>query len=217
MEYKECGHKLHEGPRLLPASSFYKAPNKTGLSYACKQCSKHYANTSGKVYREKNKEHLANASKRWREDNAEYFSEYKKQAYQNDLEVNREKARQYYREHRETMIQNAIRNREQNPTRVKEYQRMWVDQNKHKTSEYCMHRYARKKAATPPWYEKEKDQILEIYAQARQLTEQTGIPHQVDHIVPLRGTMVCGLHCLANLQILTKTENIKKKNKFSVG
>ena len=68
--------------------------------------------------------------------------------------------------------------------------------------------------ATPLWANKKK--IKEFYAVAKMLTENTGIKHQVDHIVPLRGELVCGLHVEYNLQILTKDENIRKSNSHSV-
>ncbi|PXX54659.1 hypothetical protein SAMN05660489_05696 [Pseudomonas sp. LAMO17WK12:I10] len=67
--------------------------------------------------------------------------------------------------------------------------------------------------ATPLW--RDKKAIRDIYQEARRLTVETGIKHEVDHIVPIMGKKVCGLHVEANLQILTKTENIRKHATFS--
>jgi hypothetical protein len=70
----------------------------------------------------------------------------------------------------------------------------------------------RKKHATPKWADKNK--IKQFYLKAKELTNLTGIPHEVDHIIPLNGLTVCGLHVENNLQILTQEENRKKFNKF---
>lgn len=66
----------------------------------------------------------------------------------------------------------------------------------------------------PAWADKKA--MREVYERARQLTISTGIPHQVDHIIPLQGELVSGLHVSANLQILTGEENSRKRNQHEV-
>lgn len=74
-------------------------------------------------------------------------------------------------------------------------------------------RNAAKIKATPSWLTiSHKSQISEIYAQAAIKTAETGIPHEVDHIVPLRGFYVCGLHTPWNLQIIPAFKNRQKSN-----
>jgi 5-methylcytosine-specific restriction endonuclease McrA len=78
-----------------------------------------------------------------------------------------------------------------------------------------LRRFKRVKQATPGWANPYL--IEDVYIKAKQLTIKTGIPHEVDHIIPIAGKKVCGLHVETNLQILTKKENAKKLNKFIAG
>jgi hypothetical protein len=57
--------------------------------------------------------------------------------------------------------------------------------------------------------------IREFYNLASRLTKETGITHEVDHVIPLHGENVSGLHVETNLQILTKFENRRKWNKHT--
>ena len=78
-----------------------------------------------------------------------------------------------------------------------------------------MQYHAQKLNATPTWAD--RDKINAIYAEAAQLQALTGQEQHVDHIVPLQGDNVCGLHVPENLQILSGTENRTKSNSFSLG
>jgi hypothetical protein len=71
---------------------------------------------------------------------------------------------------------------------------------------------ARKQNKYPGWANKEE--IKKIYAQAVLMERETGIKYEVDHIIPLNGENVSGLHVHQNLQIITKQKNIQKNNKF---
>lgn len=76
----------------------------------------------------------------------------------------------------------------------------------------AMVRYARKRNALPRWAN--KAEILSKYEDARRITDETGIPHEVDHIVPLAGKEVCGLHVACNLAVITAEINRSKGNKL---
>lgn len=69
--------------------------------------------------------------------------------------------------------------------------------------------------ATPNWANQEA--FKAIYEEARRLTLASGVPHEVDHIVPIQGRKVCGLHVEYNLQILTKCENLSTHARYDDG
>lgn len=54
--------------------------------------------------------------------------------------------------------------------------------------------------------------MREFYALSKKLSEESGEKHNVDHIVPLNNKLVCGLHCEANMQVISSAENFAKNN-----
>ena len=89
-----------------------------------------------------------------------------------------------------------------------------LDQKKALWVAYVANRRRHRDKSMPIWADRNK--ITQFYLDARQLTTETGVKHEVDHIIPSNHPLVCGLHNEFNLQILTKTENCRKSNKFEV-
>lgn len=118
----------------------------------------------------------------------------------------------WFAENKEKHSELTARWYEQNKEQHLENSRKWYAQNKHKKLATVNARDQRCKQATPPWADMKKMQAL--YAQAKIMTEKTGTPHEVDHIVPLCNKQVCGLNVHYNLQVLTQAENRRKANKL---
>ncbi len=95
--------------------------------------------------------------------------------------------------------------------RLKKYR----ENNKSKFSSYTAKRRASKLQATPKWLTVEDlRNIQELYEIAQAFKLYTGQDYHIDHIIPLQGETVCGLHVPWNLQILEASENIRKSNKL---
>jgi len=71
-----------------------------------------------------------------------------------------------------------------------------------------------KRYAMPKWAD--ITAIEKIYNAAKTLSEDTGIAYHVDHIVPVKHPLVCGLHVEQNLRIISAFDNIQKSNKFKI-
>lgn len=73
-------------------------------------------------------------------------------------------------------------------------------------------RRARERRATPAWLtSQQRAEVRSIYAECERLNAEAGyVAFVVDHIVPLEGRIVCGLHVPWNLRIITRLENAQK-------
>ena len=78
-------------------------------------------------------------------------------------------------------------------------------------------RKASKLQRTPTWLtDDDKEQMRLVYAISKRVSEETGTAYHVDHLVPLQGELVSGLHVPWNLQLLTASDNIAKSNSFII-
>lgn len=105
-----------------------------------------------------------------------------------------------------------VENKDRKQAYDSKYRPIYFKQNKAKFLAQTNHRRASIRAHTPTWADKKA--IKRIYLESVQKSIETGIQYEVDHIVPIISKLVCGLHCEANLQILTSEENKKKQNLF---
>ena len=80
-----------------------------------------------------------------------------------------------------------------------------------------MKRYAAKKHRTPAWLTKiDAERIENVYKLATLQSKITGTIWHVDHIIPLQGKYVSGLHVPANLRAIPGADNIRKRNSYGV-
>lgn len=87
----------------------------------------------------------------------------------------------------------------------------WKAANPHALVESCARRFATKLQATPAWAN--LFFAREAYALAKLREKVCGGKWHVDHIVPLRSKVVCGLHVETNLRVIPATANISKGNR----
>ena len=102
---------------------------------------------------------------------------------------------------------NTYRNTESYKTSRKKATQKYRLANKEYYANYDSLYTRRLKQACPLWAD--KDAIQDVYLEAQYLQLE------VDHIIPLKHPLVCGLHVWDNLQLLSRSENAKKSNKFS--
>lgn len=148
---------------------------------------------------QKNKDYDSQRKAKWAKDNPDRKKESDKRYADKNIEKIRKRVRAY-----------AERNKE----KISQANRLWRKAN----MSYVLSKNAFRRAAqlsrTPAWLtEEDKKRMDKIYEECREISKKTGITHHVDHIIPLLGKDVSGLHVPWNLQVLTATENIRKKNR----
>ena len=103
--------------------------------------------------------------------------------------------------------------RDDNKEHLKEYKAEYVKHNRGKVVALCNKRRAAKLNATPLWADKEA--IDRMYIVSNFLTNKLGEPHHVDHIIPLQGKSICGLHVEYNLDVIPAKDNLRKGNRYA--
>jgi hypothetical protein len=170
-----------------------KDPNRpNGRTRICKKCANKY-----KSEREKTPESIEKSRKR----SAKYRSE--------NIEKTNKASRDWRNRNKDTVNPKQKAARDKDLERYRERDRKCFQKPKRKLKHSINQaaRRAKKLKATPPWLtDEQKQEIAYFY-------ENRPVGHHVDHIEPLRGKEICGLHVPWNLQYLPSLDNIRAGNR----
>jgi hypothetical protein len=185
-----------------------KASSKDGLRHTCKCC----CNKLQDDYRLKNLDSIAKRGQAYRKANPEKIAKdgAKYRALNKEKAV--EYAAKYYAANKEVFSEKSAVWRHLNFEKASAQQARWRRENPHMRAATGAKRKSTKLQATPAW--SDIASIVKIYKSAVEATRFTGIKHHVDHIVPLQGGIVCGLHVSHNLMVLPGSDNSRKGNRY---
>lgn len=165
-----------------------------------------------KAFRKENGERLRAEEKLQRAANPGARKEYKVNYYKENKENIAAYQREYLEENKEIVSAKKAEYYKANKEHINTRNKKYRENNPDKINSFTAARRSAKLQSTPIYANMEL--IEAFYREASRLTKETGIPHHVDHIIPLKGKLVSGLHVETNLQILTASENCAKNNHF---
>ena len=120
-----------------------------------------------------------------------------------------------YQEVYQDNIKRLAKFAKENPNVVNARGRKWARNNRDSRNANWAEYHAKKLERTPTWLtKKHRQEIKEFYLICKMFQMYTGQKYHVDHIVPLRGEFVSGLHVPWNLTVLPASENCSKFNKY---
>lgn len=138
-----------------------------------------------------------------------------KKYYNNNKEKILKIMKKKYPDKKEKLMLYDKKYRQENVLKIKKYRKEYKKQNSARYNFINNKRRAKKLKATPNWLSNVDIKNIEnMYIKAKQLEKEDGILRHVDHIIPLQGKGVCGLHVPWNLQILTAKQNLVKNNRY---
>lgn len=168
------------------------------------------ARATRKAYRDANRAKRAEYNRRWRAANLDKV----RANYAVTLETRRARHTVWRRANPDKVRATARAWDAANPGKMRASRRAWRQANPGKARALLAKYRADKDQRTPPWVDLKK--IEQVYVEAQAMTQMMGEPWHVDHVIPLRGRNVSGLHVYANLQLLSGVENDRKGNRYDL-
>jgi hypothetical protein len=129
-------------------------------------------------------------------------------------ECNLEHVKNRYRKNPQKIIQRAIQHNKDNPEKARLARKKWKEDNPNKVQQESARRRAKKLQRTPSWINDGQLFEIECIYKYCSALRHIGLDYEVDHIIPMQGESVSGLHVPWNLQVLTAFENGSKGNRL---
>ena len=169
-------------------------------------------------YRKNNRELVAQRTANWRKNNPDAVKAYSKKYYWENLQACTERANKWVEQNYDYVLQRRREYYQKNLQKCRAVSKRWRDNNKERISIHnAINRPKRDERlikATPEWVD--QGSIVIKYKERDCLNRMTGLPHHVDHIVPLKGKNICGLHVPWNLRVILARDNLSKSNKWEI-
>lgn len=173
----------------------------------CKICLKAYKHAEY----QKNKSTYKASRNKYRAENRHALLEANREDWQKNGDARRATKRKHYAANKERIRAEQNQFRKKNPEVVKEWKQNHYQNNKGYYSASAKTRKANKIQRTPAWAD--KDRIQSYYNVCAFFNVVNGYAkYHVDHIIPLQGKTVSGLHVHNNLQVIPAKENLSKGN-----
>lgn len=185
--------------------------SKRYVSGACAECQKEKSKSYTENNREKEKERKRVSHQKHKAKHLEMTKAWQKR--------NREKVTatvaKWRERNRDKVNARAAQLRHQNPEKQKEADRRWRAKNPQKAAKKDSRKRAAKLERIPVWFGEFDDFVIqEAHALAALRGDETGITWHVDHMLPMRGRSISGLHCADNIQVIPAAMNVRKINKM---
>jgi len=194
-----------------PRSEFNKHKRmRDGLASQCRECKK----VTDAKYRAENAEKISEGKRKCYQRRKEHYNKKSLEWARNNPEARKDIVNRSYEKNREAKLAYSTKYRAENKERYKVWVRNWVERNRDLDRAKHSRRRVAKLNAQPSWLTEDQEaEINHFYTVARDCEIVTGEPYHVDHIVPLQGKDICGLHVPWNLQVLPADLNLSKSNK----
>lgn len=198
------GKAISDCKRDLPPEIKYQREDESDEEFH-----KRYQSEVKKRYYARNQERLRAEKRQKYIDNHDHIIKVRSDWANNNPDKVKSQQKRYFDKNREARIEKIIQWKEENIERYTEAKKQWYKDNPHLNAFYSSKWRKECRKATPPWADTQK--ILAIYEESTSKTKESGISHHVDHIVPVQGKHVTGLHIHQNMRIIPASENVKKR------